>query len=279
MDHSYVDIEKAKQDNMIKGSRNYFGFYVHQKMPYPGDMTSDWMTLSSAYIISSANDMGKYLQWYISDSHPEILSKENRQRMFSETVNAADNYKYGFGWGVVSSEGRELYLHGGNVENYTTYMIIVPEKKIGIIALTNSCDFFVADGYTVSIPMNTAYEIINWDTNDISENDYMYKHLMYDLIKLILTAACSLPVWRYKKWRNKNNNKILSGIFIAVIHIIVPTLLLTVFSITMDRPLFVVRRFAPDVFITQCICTVCLYGTGLLKIINLIKKNKELKAK
>lgn len=277
MTHSYVSYEEAEADDLIAGNRNYFGAYFHQKMPYPTDFISDWMSLSSAYITSSANDMGKYLQWYLGNSDSEILSVENRSRMFTETVFAAENYDYGFGWGIYDTNGTKFYLHGGNVENYTTYMLLIPDQNIGIIALTNSCDFLVADRYTISIPTNVAYKIIGWDTDNIRTGDYWKNHMIYDLIMLAVLIDCILPALFYSQWRKKEHNIIASLIFIAFIHIALPTFLLTVFSIVMDRPLDVVRRFAPDVFIILCICAACLYCIGVLKIIHLIRQKVSAK--
>lgn len=272
MEHTYTSLEEAKANGLIDGNRNYFGLYVHQAMPYPADLVSDWMSLSSAYIISTANDMGRYMMWYLSGSNADVLSAESRERMFSETIVAATDYEYGLGWGINYKDGKVFYLHGGVVENYTSYLVMIPDQGIGIIALTNSCDFLVADAYTISIPTNAAYKIAGLDTSDIGKNDYVKSHLLYDLGMLALLAFCALPVFLFRRWRKRKHNAIASAVFIAAVHVALPTLLLMLSGILLDRPLYVVYRFAPDVFIILCAGALFLYGTGIAKAICLIQR-------
>lgn len=274
MAHSHVDYKSAQADGLIPGSRNYFGLYTHAQMPYPTDMRSGWMTLPAAYIISCAADMGKYLQWYLGDAHPEVLSVQNRARLYSEGERVNNYCQYGYGWFVEAMGSTKLVKHDGVVENYTAFMLLLPEQGTGIVALTNSCDFLVADDYTTSIPMNAAKKILGYPTNDIGESEYWQRHLLDDLLMLALLAACLLPVLLFKRWRGRAHKVPLSAIHIFAVHLALPTLLLTFFSFYLDRPLYVVARFAPDVCIVLCVCAVCLYVIGALKIVHLLRQSK-----
>ena len=86
MKNSYVSLTEAKEGGIADGYRNYFGMMVKDEFPYPENMTSGWMTLSAAYLISTPNDMGKYLQFYLGEDE-SILTNESKQAMFSDTTH------------------------------------------------------------------------------------------------------------------------------------------------------------------------------------------------
>lgn len=272
MEHSYASKTEAEKDNLIPGNRNYFGISLHQEMPYPKSMDSGWMTVSSAYLISTGSDMGKYLQWYLSDEESEVLSVEGRHRMFTETTPEAHGQKYGLGWGIETVNGKQIYQHGGNLENYTSYCYIVPDKGFAVVALSNNCDFFVGDGYIIRIPQNVTYRMLGWDTNEIGEHDYVKQHMILDGIFVLVLLLSSIPLLHYKKWANKEHNMVVTILTIAVFHVIVPTLYLTIWRFIADRPLYVVMRFVPDLFLVLCLAAACLYIAGILKIIHITKK-------
>jgi len=88
MTHSFVSLEKAKAGGLIDGHRNYFGLMVKEEMKYPENTTSGWMTLPAAYIISTANDMGKYLQFYLNGGEG-VLTTENIKSMHTDLLRTA----------------------------------------------------------------------------------------------------------------------------------------------------------------------------------------------
>lgn len=72
MNHSAATLEEAKEDGLIAGYRNYFGFPMAGEPDYPND--SSWSLVPAGYISSSASDMGKYLQMYLKGGDCPINS-------------------------------------------------------------------------------------------------------------------------------------------------------------------------------------------------------------
>jgi len=267
MTHSFVSLEKAKAGGLIDGHRNYFGLMVKEEMKYPENTTSGWMTLPAAYIISTANDMGKYLQFYLNGGEG-VLTSESIKSMHTDTVYAEEDYQYGFGWGVDNRGDVSILTHGGNVENYTTYMFILPERGLAAIVMFNACDYFVANGMAVQLPYNIAYKLMSTETKDIQATAYMQSHILINVVLLIILLTSILPLIRIKRWwaKSKEKVRVSSIIFAILIHAVLPTLILNLFTIQ-GIPMFVVYGFAPDVFIVQIISSVILYLVGVFKLI------------
>lgn len=272
MTNSYVSLEAAKQGDLISGYRNYFGFMVRQEMPYPQSTTTGWMTQPAAYLISTANDMGKYLQFYLNGGQG-LLSPESIKEMHTDTVFAATDYEYGYGWGADNRTGETLLCHGGNVENYSTYMFMLPERGLAAIVLFNACDYLVANSMAVQLPLNIAYKLMGSETQDIGLSTYSQSHFVIDAVLLAILLVSVLPLFRLKKWCTKNREKfsIRSIVFDILIHAFLPTLLLTCIAL-LGIPMSVVSRFAPDIFIVQIVSGLILYVTGAFKVVYRIRR-------
>lgn len=272
MTNSYVSLEAAKQGGLIRGYRNYFGFMVPQEMPYPQSTTAGWMTQPAAYLISTANDMGKYLQFYLNGGQG-VLSPESIKAMHTDTVFAATDYEYGYGWGADNRTGETILCHGGNVENYSTYMFILPERGLAAIVLFNACDYLVANSMAVQLPLNIAYKLMGIETKDIGLSTYSQTHLAINGVLLAILLVSVLPLFRLKKWCAKNRAKFStqSIVFSILIHAFLPTLLLTCIAL-LGIPMSVVSRFAPDIFIVQIVSGLILYVTGAFKVLYHIRR-------
>lgn len=270
MDNSYVSIDEAKAGGLIDGYRNYFGIMHKEEFDYPQNMTSGWMTLSAAYLISTANDMGKYLQFYLGGNE-HVLASESMNRMFHDTVKVIENYEYGFGWGISRTHGVTMYLHGGNVENYTTYMVLLPDLGKGIIVLTNACDFFGANDMVVNLAENIGCKLSGVETADIDSGAYMETHSILNVVMLVIAVLSILPVVFLKKWFLSKKVSFWRIIKLFLIHAALPTLFLLVPAM-LGSPMWVALRFAPDLAIVLIAGSGILYLTGIIKIVCLFRR-------
>ena len=114
-------------------------------------------------IISSVNEMGKYLIAWMNDG-----KYKNKQVIPKEYIIEATSLKniipqnngqinkdfrgYGFGWFVQNHHGHYDVEHGGNVPGFSTQMVQFPVEKIGIVVITNQNNsvlpYFVEDVIT-----------------------------------------------------------------------------------------------------------------------------------
>ena len=275
MKHTFTSLKEAKQNGLIAGYRNYFGSMIPEELPYPDANSKGWISIPAGYIISSASDMGKYLQFYMNDG-AGILHPESIQAMFYDNVKVSEDRSYGFGWGVMDNYPEPVISHGGLVENYITHMFILPESGIAGVILINANDYLVADEMTGTILYGVLAMLFGEEPTYINESSYVMKHLILDGLYLVIVLLCIMPLLLFGKWKKRLNNMNKAKVIIGVglFHIMLPTLLLLVPKI-LGTPMPVVKAFVPDFYIILVGSAFVAYGAGILKILYLSRKIKN----
>lgn len=93
-------------------------------------------------IVSTANDMAKYVRMLLADGEFEgktlfakdAIAETRKTRM---AVVAGTMVGYGYGWMLYPWEGRQLVEHGGNIDGFNAEVALVPSEKLGVVVLTN----------------------------------------------------------------------------------------------------------------------------------------------
>lgn len=101
---------------------------------------TDYIALRpSGAFLSTITDM---LKWEMLMQDAKLLSKENWQQMWTDTVRTdAVNPKidyYGYGWRVSNFKNRLLVNHGGSLPGFRSIYYRFPADKTAFIILTNS---------------------------------------------------------------------------------------------------------------------------------------------
>lgn len=271
MEHTYTSLAEAKKNGLIPGNRNYFGFMIKKEMPYPEQKVSGWLSIPAGYIISSASDMGRYLQFYLNNGEG-LLASESIQTMFYDSVRINEEASYGFGWSTLESLDEPVLYHNGLVENYISYMFILPESGIGGVILTNCNDYLVANDLVASIFQGVLALLLGEEPGHIGAFQYETKHLVLDAICLAITVLCVLPLLLIRRWKKRytgGGQKVKAVIGFVFLHVLVPTLLL-LFPATAGVPLPVVKRFVPDIYIILFVNAIIACCTSIIKVIGMI---------
>ncbi|WP_198022946.1 serine hydrolase domain-containing protein [Paenibacillus zanthoxyli] len=102
--------------------------------------------MPAGYIVSNAKDMARWLQIQLEqdDTLPESLHRAvNASHIPDDRVAATltepydSPFRYGGGW-LVFDRGEQPYLsHGGNNPNFSSYVLVDLEKKIGVAVMGN----------------------------------------------------------------------------------------------------------------------------------------------
>ena len=115
----------------------------------------NWDTMAAAGgIISSVNDMSKWLIVQMNNGSlgdgRRLFSKKSSWLMWSpETIipisqasrerNPHTNFRaYGLGWSLSDYRGTKMVAHGGGYDGMYSRVVMLPEKKLGVVVLTNS---------------------------------------------------------------------------------------------------------------------------------------------
>lgn len=279
MSNSAATLEKSIENGLISGYENWFGFNIKTKPQYP--KTDDaWISVPAGYLSASTADLGKYLKMYLNGGQG-IISSVSIDKMFYENVfvNASIPYSYGMGWTLINEPLKEPALrHSGLVETGMSTIYILPESEIGIAIAVNANDYFVGKDLMDRIDWGVALLLMGDEPNQISGSEYITRHLLYDLIYLVVFVISILPLCLlhiYKK-RLKTGNLALKIAALVVLHLLLPIFILLLSQIVFSTPLWVVCAFVPDMFTTIVVSATLLFVGGIIKALLFIAKRKKI---
>jgi CubicO group peptidase (beta-lactamase class C family) len=133
MRQSFGSIQEAAPHQMAAGYHYWFGWPAAPGMPPyrrgPGN----------GGLFSSAEDMARYLIVHLNDGRlgqTALLSPEGVAALHRPAV-ARPGGHYAMGWGVQTG-GTTLLAHSGQSYNYFARMVLVPERRWGVVVLQNS---------------------------------------------------------------------------------------------------------------------------------------------
>lgn len=278
-----ADPARAGALGMVPGHRDWFGLPVADGSRHAqGD--GAWGGPASGYVASSVRDMASYLRMYLNGGMggdgARVLSADSVRRMFLDRVPdpEGDTY-YGMGWTSFSWDDGELVLsHDGQVENYTASMCLLPERGIGIVALSDANDnaggnirFFDLVGGVVSVAIGGTGQPMDdaWTWAWRQRVDVLYASaLLLAVSPLLLTgrwrrrlsAACRggvAPIVRARSLRML----LVRGV---LLHVALPACILAL-PFVWGVPWRDLLTFSPDV------STVLLASAGLLVVAGAVR--------
>lgn len=140
MNNSFVDEGKAWSHGMSVGYRWCFGCPV----PYDADSPTDMQ--GAAFLISSAEDLAKWMIFHLDKSDNALVSAEGMKTLHEPYIKTnKGRFHYAMGWRVEQLAGLQVVRHGGEVSNYRSDIIMMPKHKIGVVVLTNCNNGLVAN--------------------------------------------------------------------------------------------------------------------------------------
>ena len=278
-----ADPARAEALGMVPGHRDWFGLPVADGFRHAqGD--GAWGGPASGYVASSVRDMASYLRMYLNGGMggdgARVLSADSVRRMFLDRVPdpEGDTY-YGMGWTSFSWDDGELVLsHDGQVENYTASMCLLPERGIGLVALSDANDnaggnirFFDLVGGVVSVAIGGTGQPMDdaWTWAWRQRVDVLYASaLLLAVSPLLLTgrwrrrlsAACrggAAPIVRARSLRML----LVRGV---LLHVALPICILAL-PFVWGVPWRDLLTFSPDV------STVLLASAGLLVVAGAVR--------
>lgn len=91
-------------------------------------------------IYSNLYDLNKWISMLINQGKyngGRLVSEEVFQQIFSAQNIITDTISYGLGWFLINNKENKIATHEGQILGNYSIITIMPEKKIGIIVLTN----------------------------------------------------------------------------------------------------------------------------------------------
>lgn len=134
MRDSYVDPKLApgpgNPGTLSSGHVYVFGFPLARTLPHEGSR------LPTAALISSAADMGHFLVAQLRTDSSDLLSAAGLAQMHTGGAPSA-GFSYAFGWRDGTIAGENAVHHGGIVPNFRGKMVMLPDRRLGVVVLTS----------------------------------------------------------------------------------------------------------------------------------------------
>ncbi|MBA2650906.1 MAG: beta-lactamase family protein [Tatlockia sp.] len=104
------------------------------------------MVYGDGAIYSSLQDL---LYWIRAIENETVFSEKTKKKIFTSGLdNKNQSIKYGYGWFIDYFKDTIQYYHQGEWLGFRTYIANLPEKKVWLVILSNSCGintFSIAD--------------------------------------------------------------------------------------------------------------------------------------
>ena len=270
MNDSMADAGKAKDSGkLLRGNRNCFGFFVRGDADYPTEKS--WFHEPAGFLAITPADHAKYLRMYLNGGRTEqggqIISSESVDAMWYDNVPIGTKYDayYGMGWNYMEWDGMKVVFHGGQVENYITYMFILPGRGLAVCFMVNGNDEF---------GMNALMDNAFWDSlsilngkpaKKVNHAAYVLIHLALDVLYLcMILLSLFLLVRAFARKRKP--------VLMLLGYAVWPVFLLVFTKLLFDTPLWVVKYFVPDLFWVIVVCvTLSLAGGAVWLVKRLIR--------
>ena len=138
MTRSFTSETEAERQDFARGYRIWFG------RPRAEDLPFYWRELAVGYLISSGDDMARYLVAQLnggSIAGRSVISAEALQQM----QTPPPGMPYAMGWLADNVDGVPVLWHTGAVANYHGDMLLIPSLGWGVVWLANTNNFALED--------------------------------------------------------------------------------------------------------------------------------------
>jgi hypothetical protein len=234
--------------------------------------------LGSGYLVSNAEDLGKYMLSMLKQGAGLVQPATYRQIM---TPPAGIDSEYGMGWVIsTSTDGYRVIYHGGALAAFDAFVIMLPDQNLGLAFLSNQNGAF---------SMLFGHQVLRQGLLDLLVGDTPAPSPAYDWVYFLLAGlvvldfgsqfyrTLRLPIWLKKVSQKSTLRRWLS----LLPDLAIPLLLLSlpvVVNIVMNgsgnwRDAY---DLLPDVTIWIIAGSLFSLGRGTAKLILVLRLRKSL---
>jgi CubicO group peptidase (beta-lactamase class C family) len=269
MCHSHTSEHEAIQDGMTKGYRWWFGMPFVSHVPYLTD------ALPAAFILSSAEDMARYLVACLDAGSSEknaLLSTHGFAEMYRPHATIGPNISYALGWRVESQGNTTIIRHGGETANFLSEMVLVPEHRLGIVVLLNVNNGAVARLGVTKIA-TAAVSLLLGQPEPKPPLSFRTFYLLVDLA--VLAGSCwqlwSLVRLFRSRWSSLHTCDLLSLVKDAAL----PLTILWGIPRWFHAPWSLLRLYVPDLSVWLRAMNLLSFARGIIRIILFFLGNRR----
>ena len=195
MQDSYLSKNDGIDGGMSEGHLKWFSFPVATDIQYLDN------SLAAGFIISSAEDMSRYLLMHLGEgsyNQSIILSKAGAAELHTPGKVADGESEYAMGLVVREVEGASLVMHDGATQGFNSGMIFSPKDQWGVVVLTNFAGQLELPAMGIALGVADIMQGISPET-DSRTRKMVYLGLLTLMIILIAFTIRSI-ILLPKKW-------------------------------------------------------------------------------
>jgi CubicO group peptidase (beta-lactamase class C family) len=141
MQGAFTELDEAKAHGLVSGYRYWFG------LPLPGEMALDRAILPAGGSMSaSVEDLTHFLIANLNGgrygaasilSPAGIAEMQRGVALIKSDIGAAEEF-YAMDWGVSHIGDVDVVMKGGDNPDFKTNMVLIPERRLGMVVLINT---------------------------------------------------------------------------------------------------------------------------------------------
>jgi CubicO group peptidase (beta-lactamase class C family) len=279
MTRSYTNEPAAQADGLAAGHRYVLGLPLQTHIPFPDG------NLAHGFLISSANDMAKFMLLYLNNGYygdqSIIPANELPRPVDPLRPFAAGEPFYDVYW-KPADIALGYYGHGGATVNYRTDFVVSQSSRYGVVVLSNVMgDYYtpVVDASTISAGITlllAGRTIPEAGALAPSLNAWITMlaggaFVVFALLRLVFTRRFLAGV-RKSGWRRGMRIGLM-----AVFDLLLPLSIIIVSPLLLQASLVYALQAIPDQAIPIVLGILLLLITGVLKLCLLLREHKRLK--
>ncbi len=217
MQDSYLSKNDGIDGGMSEGHLKWFSFPVATDIQYLDN------SLAAGFIISSAEDMSRYLLMHLGEgsyNQSIILSKAGAAELHTPGKVADGESEYAMGLVVREVEGASLVMHDGATQGFNSGMIFSPKDQWGVVVLTNFAGQLELPAMGIALGVADIMQGISPET-DSRTRKMVYLGLLTLMIILIAFTIRSI-ILLPKKWAVNIKENRPRGFFPVIGRIVLP---------------------------------------------------------
>jgi CubicO group peptidase (beta-lactamase class C family) len=278
MRQSAASITEPAVKDLASGYRSWFSWPVAFDAPYPRRMTP------AGFLISSAEDMSHYLNAHLNGGRygeSRVLSPEGIATLHTPGARMSPSSAYGMGWAIHNHAEGTTLEHNGDVSNFHSNMLLLPDQQIGVVILTNVGG--VNNAAAMNIPIEGVAALLLGDS--LSESVDPPPDVIGPALSLapLLILAVWIVGWHLviRRWRRRGELPVRGmqrlGRYVAPLSIdlCLAALAWLILPQLVHTPMATISLFAPDVFLSIVLITVLGLGWALARTIMMLGPRAE----
>jgi len=278
MDQASLDWTDAKAHGAATGYRYWFG------VPLPGEMASDRGSLpAGGQVSASVEDVAHFLIAQLNGGRfgtTSILSAQGIAEMQRPIARhgPGDPFFYAMDWSLLPIGGVPAVMKGGDNADFKTYMMLIPERHLGLVVLINANDLWgshMGDMRIPAIAINAGELLMGQPPTifPVSRRPVLFLGIL--LLAVALQAAgMTRTALLLRGWHSRPEQRPHSPLAVAV-RIGLPLLcnlgwgLVALLGVPtlFGLPLSYIRYAAPDFGTTLLVSGVVALGWGILRTV------------